>query len=112
MAEIAPGFRSGSWMDTATMQAIETGEQLLDRSYRDLDQGHVGTILSRLLGDLDLETRYGCLVNGLTRAQVELPISRYMILERGDVLGRRLLRRADLAAGRVAAGVAGEVGGE
>jgi putative transport protein len=38
------------------------------------------------LADLDLETRYGCLVNGLTRAQVELPLTRHMILERGDVL--------------------------
>ena len=38
------------------------------------------------LSDLDLETRYGCLVNGLSRAQVELPLSRHMILERGDVL--------------------------
>jgi putative transport protein len=38
------------------------------------------------LADLDLETRYGCLVNGLTRAQVELPVTRHMILERGDVL--------------------------
>ena len=38
------------------------------------------------LGDLDLETRYGCLVNGVTRAQVELPLDRSLRLERGDVL--------------------------
>ena len=38
------------------------------------------------LGDLDLETRYGCLVNGVTRAQVELPVDRSLRLERGDVL--------------------------
>jgi putative transport protein len=38
------------------------------------------------LGDLDLETRYGCLVNRVTRAQVELPLDRGLRLERGDVL--------------------------
>jgi putative transport protein len=38
------------------------------------------------LGDLDLETRYGCLVDGVTRAQVELPLNRALVLERGDVL--------------------------
>jgi putative transport protein len=38
------------------------------------------------LGDLDLETRYGCLVNGVTRAQVELPLDRALRLERGDLL--------------------------
>jgi putative transport protein len=38
------------------------------------------------LGELDLETRYGCLVNGITRAQVELPVDRGLRLERGDVL--------------------------
>ena len=38
------------------------------------------------LGDLELETRYGCLVDGVTRAQVELPLDRSLHLERGDVL--------------------------
>jgi len=38
------------------------------------------------LSDLELETRYGCLVDGVTRAQVELPVDRDMRLDRGDVL--------------------------
>ena len=42
----------------------------------------VGTSLS----DLDLETKYGCLIDGITRAQVELPLNRSIKLNRGDVL--------------------------
>lgn len=42
----------------------------------------VGTALS----ELNLETEYGCLIDGVTRAQVELPLSRKLKLNRGDVL--------------------------
>ncbi len=38
------------------------------------------------LGELELETRYGCLINGVTRAQVEVPVDRSLRLNRGDVL--------------------------
>lgn len=38
------------------------------------------------LNELDLETKYGCLIDGITRAQVELPLSRALKLNRGDVL--------------------------
>jgi len=44
--------------------------------------GLVGTSL----GELDLETKYGCLIDGVTRAQVELPLNRGLTLNRGDVL--------------------------
>jgi putative transport protein len=43
-------------------------------------------MLGKSLGDLELETRYGCLINGITRAQLELPLDRGLTLERGDVL--------------------------
>lgn len=43
-------------------------------------------IVGTPLGELDLETRYGCLVDGVTRAQVELPLNRDLKLNRGDVL--------------------------
>ncbi|MAT91928.1 MAG: transporter [Halioglobus sp.] len=43
-------------------------------------------VLGTPLADLDLETRYGCLIDGVTRAQVELPLSRSLTLNRGDVL--------------------------
>jgi putative transport protein len=38
------------------------------------------------LGELELENRYGCLINGVTRAQVEIPVDRSLRLNRGDVL--------------------------
>lgn len=38
------------------------------------------------LSELELENHYGCLVNHVTRAQVELPLDRSLRLERGDVL--------------------------
>lgn len=38
------------------------------------------------LSELELENHYGCLVNQVTRAQVELPLDRSLRLERGDVL--------------------------
>jgi len=38
------------------------------------------------LGGLELETKYGCLIDGVTRAQVELPLDRGLHLNRGDVL--------------------------
>lgn len=38
------------------------------------------------LGELQLESEYGCLVDGITRAQVELPLNRGVVLNRGDVL--------------------------
>jgi putative transport protein len=38
------------------------------------------------VGELDLETKYGCLIDGITRAQVELPLDRNLRLNRGDVL--------------------------
>lgn len=52
------------------------------------------------LNDLDLETRHGCLIDGITRAQVELPLNRKLKLNRGDVLSvsgerSRLQRFAD-----------------
>jgi len=43
-------------------------------------------LLGTSLGDLDLETKYGCLIDGITRAQVELPLNRGLRLNRGDVL--------------------------
>jgi putative transport protein len=43
-------------------------------------------MIGATLGDLELETRYGCLVDGVTRAQVDLPVDRSMRLDRGDVL--------------------------
>lgn len=43
-------------------------------------------LIGATLHDLELETRYGCLVDGVTRAQVELPVDRSMRLDRGDVL--------------------------
>jgi len=43
-------------------------------------------MIGATLSDLELETRYGCLVDGVTRAQVELPVDRDMRLDRGDVL--------------------------
>ena len=42
----------------------------------------IGTPLS----ELELENRYGCLIDGVTRAQVELPVDRSLRLDRGDVL--------------------------
>jgi len=38
------------------------------------------------LNELDLETKYGCLIDGVSRAQVELPLNRSLKLNRGDVL--------------------------
>lgn len=38
------------------------------------------------LGDLHMESEYGCLISGVTRAQVELPFNRGLVLNRGDVL--------------------------
>ena len=38
------------------------------------------------LGELELENRYGCLINGVTRAQVGIPVDRSLRLNRGDVL--------------------------
>ena len=38
------------------------------------------------LNELELETKYGCLIDGVTRAQVELPLNRDLKLNRGDVL--------------------------
>ena len=38
------------------------------------------------LNELGLETKYGCLIEGITRAQVELPLDRNLKLNRGDVL--------------------------
>jgi putative transport protein len=57
-------------------------------------------IVGTSLNDLDLETKYGCLIDGITRAQVELPLNRGLKLNRGDVLAvsgerRRLQRFAD-----------------
>jgi len=57
-------------------------------------------IVGTSLNDLDLETRYGCLIDGITRAQVELPLNRSLKLNRGDVLSvsgerSRLRRFAD-----------------
>ena len=57
-------------------------------------------IVGTSLNDLDLETRYGCLIDGITRAQVELPLNRGLKLNRGDVLSvsgerTRLRRFAD-----------------
>jgi len=43
-------------------------------------------MLGVALGELELENRYGCLINGVTRAQLELPLDRRLALERGDVL--------------------------
>jgi putative transport protein len=43
-------------------------------------------VLGRQLGELQLESEYGCLVDGVTRAQVELPLNRDLALNRGDVL--------------------------
>lgn len=43
-------------------------------------------IIGSSIADLDLETRYGCLIDGITRAQVELPLDRRLPLDRGDVL--------------------------
>ena len=43
-------------------------------------------VLGTSLSDLDLETKYGCLIDGITRAQVELPLNRSLKLNRGDVL--------------------------
>lgn len=57
-------------------------------------------IVGTSLNDLDLETKYGCLIDGITRAQVELPLNRGLKLNRGDVLSvsgerTRLRRFAD-----------------
>jgi putative transport protein len=38
------------------------------------------------LNELGLEAKYGCLIEGITRAQVELPLDRNLKLNRGDVL--------------------------
>ncbi len=38
------------------------------------------------LADLELEANYGCLIDGVARAQVELPLDRSLKLNRGDVL--------------------------
>jgi putative transport protein len=43
-------------------------------------------VVGRQLGELQLESEYGCLVDGVTRAQVELPLNRGLVLNRGDVL--------------------------
>ena len=43
-------------------------------------------VVGRQLGELQLESEYGCLVDGVTRAQVELPLNRDLALNRGDVL--------------------------
>ena len=43
-------------------------------------------MLGTSLGELELETKYGCLIDGVTRAQVELPMDRHLQLNRGDVL--------------------------
>ena len=43
-------------------------------------------VVGRPLGELQLESQYGCLVDGVTRAQVELPLNRDLALNRGDVL--------------------------
>ncbi|MGB1141522.1 MAG: TrkA C-terminal domain-containing protein [Halioglobus sp.] len=57
-------------------------------------------IVGTSLNDLDLETKYGCLIDGIARAQVELPLNRGLKLNRGDVLSvsgerTRLRRFAD-----------------
>jgi putative transport protein len=38
------------------------------------------------LNELEVEKQYGCLIDGITRAQVELPLNRSLKLNRGDVL--------------------------
>jgi putative transport protein len=43
-------------------------------------------LVGAALSELDLETKYGCLIDGVARAQVELPLNRSLKLNRGDVL--------------------------
>lgn len=43
-------------------------------------------IVGRALRELNLEAEYGCFIDGVSRAQVELPLDRGLILNRGDVL--------------------------
>ena len=43
-------------------------------------------VIGTSLSDLELETKYGCLIDGITRAQVELPLNRSIKLNRGDIL--------------------------
>jgi putative transport protein len=57
-------------------------------------------VVGKTLQDLDLEGQHGCFVDGVTRAQVELPLDRRLTLNRGDVLTvsgerNRLQRFAD-----------------
>jgi putative transport protein len=43
-------------------------------------------VVGKALRELNLEAEYGCFVDGVTRAQVELPLDRGLTLNRGDVL--------------------------
>ena len=43
-------------------------------------------VVGKALQDLNLEGQHGCFIDGVTRAQVELPLDRGLTLNRGDVL--------------------------
>jgi putative transport protein len=43
-------------------------------------------VVGRTIGELRLESEHGCLIDGVVRAQVELPLDRSLQLNRGDVL--------------------------
>jgi len=44
------------------------------------------TAVGKTLGELKLESVYGCFADGISRAQVALPLNQELVLNRGDVL--------------------------
>ena len=81
------GFPS-SHARSAIDQATEVYDPDLLEFRLDTAQVVVGNpeLVGTSLSELDLEIKYGCLIDGITRAQVELPLNRNLKLNRGDVL--------------------------
>jgi putative transport protein len=71
---------------------LRVAEQVYDPDLLEFQMGSEDVVVSKAtavgktLGDLRLESEYSCFADGVSRAQVEVPLDRDMILNRGDVL--------------------------
>ena len=78
--------------DSHARSELRVAEQVYDPQLLEFQLGAEDVVVSKAaavgktLGDLRLESEYSCFADGVTRAQVEVPLDRDMILNRGDVL--------------------------
>ena len=71
---------------------MQLAEQVYDPDLLEFQVSSVDVVVSKRtavgkkLGELNLESIYGCFADGISRAQVALPLNRELVLNRGDVL--------------------------